>query len=33
MYIGEEKLTDINQVESSIMKFIRKALGEDQYWV
>jgi len=27
IYLGEEKLNDINQVESSIMKFIRRALG------
>ena len=27
IYLGEEKLNDINQVESSIMKFIRRTLG------
>lgn len=29
IYLGEEKLNDINQVESSILKFIRRALGKN----
>jgi len=27
IHLGEEKLNDISQVESSIMKFIRSTLG------
>lgn len=29
IYLGEEKLNDINQVEVSILKFIRRALGKN----